>query len=145
MFCSDICFGEWRRRDSKIYTAFEFICLTGPIMTEQFYFRLQIFEIAWAYLLCVFSVAFSYFGIIKKNIVSCVIAILAMVWIFCTYQIFVVLYVVCAVTCFVLLYQRWPIIEQRYNAPYWKIVAGLIILFAIAFVTNSVITNLFVE
>lgn len=39
-----------------------------PIMVTQFYFSIQVFETAWAYLMCYIAVAFAFYGVLNKNI-----------------------------------------------------------------------------
>lgn len=135
----------WRisKRDSILYSAFGFICFTSPVMAEQFYFNLQIFEIAWAYFMCVCAVLFSYYGILKKRLISCILSVGSTIWIFSTYQTFVALYIAVVVVCFIFLYNRCSVETSNEGIPYWTLIFGLISLFLAAFVINSVITNRF--
>lgn len=129
--------------DSALYAAFGLLCFTCPMIAENFYFDMMIFDIAWAWGLCAASVAFSYYGILKKSLPACIAAMICMMWIFSTYQIFVVLYVVAAVVCFVFLYCRWTLRKQNPTAPYGRIVLGLVIMTVLAFLINILITNAF--
>lgn len=135
----------WRisRKSSVLCAAFGLLCFTAPIMTEQFYFDMQIFKVAWAYVLCAVAAGATIAGILWKRKTLLSLAVLCMVWCFSTYQIFVVLYIVLVITCFILLYQRWTV-EQRENKPvYAAVIGGSIATFVAAFVINSVITKLF--
>ena len=123
--------------------AFGLFCFTVPIMAEQLYYNLQIFSIALAYLLCAAAVGWSYYGILRKKLLPCIAAIFALIWSFSSYQSFVLLYVVAAIAVYILLYQRWTLEEKKESPPYWRIIFGLIAIWAISFVVNTIITNLF--
>lgn len=128
---------------SALYAAFGLICFTCPILAETFYFDMMVFDIAWAFVLCAAAVGLSYIGILRKSLLCCIAAVLAMIWIFSTYQIFVLLYVVAAVVCFVLLYCRCTFNDSATEIPYIRIVIGLILLTILAYGINTVITNAF--
>ena len=130
----------WRAgcKNKVLCAAFGMFCFVAPIMTEQFYFELQIFEIALAYVLCAVAVGTAYMGIFKRSICVTAISIGCMMWIFSTYQSFVILYVAAVITCFILLYQQeserkigWTLV--------WKLIAG----FLCAFILNQIITKSF--
>lgn len=92
----------WRmiRVHSYMTTAFGLLCFVSPIMVEQLYFNLQLFQLAWAYCLCALGVGFSYYGILNKSTAIKVIAVLCMIWSFSSYQIFCILHVATVVACF---------------------------------------------
>ena len=121
----------WRagKKNAVLCSAFGLLCFSAPIMTEQFYFDMQIFKVAWAYVLCGIAVGTSYAAILRKNKKLYCISILLLIWIFSTYQIFVVLYIVMAVACFVLAYHRWTMCEKCNKLPYWGIIYRLIFAF----------------
>lgn len=135
----------WRtsQKNSIACAALGLMCFSAPIMTEQFYFELQIFEVAWAYILCAVAVGATFAGILWKRKNLLCIAILCMIWCFSTYQIFVVLYVTLVITGFILLYQRWTIEQKQTKLIYGQIIGGSIAIFLIAFIMNSIITKLF--
>lgn len=135
----------WRtsQKNSTACAALGLMCFSAPIMTEQFYFELQIFEVAWAYILCTVAVGATFAGILWKRKNLLCIAILCMIWCFSTYQIFVVLYVTLVITGFILLYQRWTIEQKQTKLLYGQIIGGSIAIFLIAFIMNSIITKLF--
>ena len=66
-------------KNCVINATFGLLCMTAPIMAEQFYFDLQIFEIAWGYVLCVVSAGLSYVSILRKDVRCGIIAIWASV------------------------------------------------------------------
>lgn len=135
----------WRmtKRNAALCSAFGLLCFAAPILAEQFYFELQIFEIAWAYIVCGIAVAATLWSVIRKCKILLATAILCLIWCFSTYQIFVVIYLVMVVTCFILIYQRWTIEEQRDTVLYGRIIARSIIIFVLSFAANSIITKLF--
>ena len=137
----------WRamRKATHATAAFGLLCFVSPIMVEQLYFDLQIFQIAWAYCLCALGVGFSYYGILSKSQLAKVTAILCMIWSFSSYQIFCVLHVAAVVACFILLYRRWTIQNTKYISvsQYGKLIAWQVGLFATAMAINAVITKLF--
>lgn len=134
----------WRagQRGQRLCPLFGFALFTAPIMAEQFYFDMQIFEVACAYLFCAGAVAFSYLGLLKKRKLCLLMALPLMIWAFSTYQIFCVLYVVMAVACF-MVYYRSRLEGGEWKADPLQLALRLAILFLIAFGINTLITNLF--
>jgi len=125
-----------------LFTLFGFIAFTSPVMAEQFYFDMQIFEVAWAYLLCILAAGLSFVGTIRNQKAFCLLALFPMVWAFATYQIFCMVYVVLVIGCFLVYYRRNPV--QASNAPaYLSIVVKLFGLFIAAFALNTLITRCF--
>lgn len=130
----------WRAgcKNKVLCAAFGIFCFVAPIMTEQFYFDLQIFEIALAYVLCAVAVGTAYMGIFKQSMGFTAISIGCMIWIFSIYQAFIMIYVAAVITCFILLYQQES--EQKISwMLVWKLIAG----FLCAFVLNQIVTKLF--
>ena len=112
-------------------------------MTEQFYFEMQLFEFAWAWVLCAAAVGLSYFGILRKQLWASLTAILCMIWSFSSYQTYPVQYITLTVACFVLLYRRWTLEENRSGCWYFSLIFSLVGHFAMGFILNTVITNLY--
>ncbi len=98
----------WRSMQKQIHltAAFGLLCFVSPIMAEQLYFDLQIFQIAWAYCLCAIGAGLSYYGILHGSKWAKIAAIICMVWEFSSYQIFVALHIAIVIACFVGLYNR---------------------------------------
>ena len=121
------------------------ILFVNPIFVEQFYFDLQIFEVAFALLLCVLATGLSYYGILYKSKVAYVLSLIFMVWIFSTYQIFVIVFITNVVFVFILLYQKWTLKENRKidDKKYLMIIVKLIVLFFVALFLNETITRMF--
>ena len=121
------------------------VIFCNPIMVEQVYFFFQVFEIAWAYVLCIISVGFSYAGILYKSKVSFFISVTCLIWAVSTYQIFAVLYIALIVICFLLLYRKNEIYEEDKieNIRYWKIVLGSVSILLMALFMNKLIIELF--
>lgn len=90
---------------------FAFFC--SPIFAEQFYFELQIFQIGWAFLLCIIACGLSIYGAFKHSILSSVLASIALLWAICTYQSFAILFIAAIVFCFILLYRKWTIRQEK--------------------------------
>lgn len=122
---------------------FVLITFCSPIMVEQFYFFSQIFEMAWAYLLCAAAVGFSFYGVLQRSWAARFASVVSMIWIFGTYQIFTVLYVATVIVCFVLLYEKWA--DNGANV-YFKKLAGiigqLIFWFFLAYMIYSLINSI---
>lgn len=148
LFFSGMIFGYlfWRAGQGKhwIYAAFGVLFLISPIMVEQFYFDLQLFQIAWAYCICAAGVALSYLGIWIHSAFWKILTIFCMVWAFSSYQVFVIIYIAAVITFFVLFYKRFSMKEESKNkVPYGKIVGWQIGLFLISMIANSVISKMF--
>lgn len=137
----------WRamQKTSHFTVAFGLLCFVSPIMVEQLYFDLQIFQIAWAYCLCALGVGLTYYGILNKSLLAKVAALLCMIWSFSSYQIFCILHVAAVVACYILLYRRWTIQNTKYVSAgeYGKLIAWQVGLFIIAMAVNAAITKIF--
>lgn len=135
----------WRagRRNQRLCCILGLLCFAAPLMAEQFYFQLQVLEIAWAYILCATAVGLSYAALLRHNWSMQIAATVCMVWCFSTYQSFVPLYVAIVVCVFLLLYRRWTLDGEKPMALYGRLVAGLIVSFLAAFAVNMLITKLF--
>lgn len=148
LFVSCVLFGFlfWRTGGGKL-AAFGvmLLALISPIMAEQLYFELQLFEIGLAYCLCAMAAAAAYYGLWHRNLLYEGISVGLMIWVFSSYQILIILYVAVVVTSFILLYINWTIAGNRCvdSAVYLRLAAGHIVLFTIALVLNTGITKLF--
>ncbi len=138
----------WRCKHTTmamICAGFGILFFSSPIFVEQFYFELQIFHIAWAFVLTALGVGFSYYGILRQSIVAKILSVLCMIWAFSSYQMFVILHITTVAFCFVLLCQKWQE-EKIQDVPvtkYWKVLIGQIVLFLCAIIINTIITNMF--
>lgn len=135
----------WRagRKGQRLCAIFGLLCFSAPIMTEQFYFQLQVLEIACGYILCALAVGMSFVAVLKKSKPSWVISIVCAIWSFSTYQAFVFVYVAVVISCFILLYQRWENHKTKTDICYGKLVTMLIVGFFAAFLINILITEVF--
>ena len=124
---------------SCVFVLIAFCC---PIMVEQLYFFSQIFEMAWAYLLCAVAAGLSFYGVIHHSWIARVVSVVSMVWIFGTYQVFTVLYVSTVIVCFVLLYEKWSADNTVRLKNLIFMIGQLIVLFAAAFLLNSIINSI---
>lgn len=147
---SGVLFGYvfWRCKPSAIVGIcgwFGVIYFCSPIFVEQFYFELQIFQIAWAFVITALEVGFSYYGILKKNIYAKLLAIFFMIWSFSSYQVFAILHVAAVAICYALLCQKWNMnsMEDKQKNNYWSILIWQIVLFVIAMLINTLITKTF--
>lgn len=102
-----------------ISSVFVIITLCSPIMVEQLYFFSQIFEMAWAYLICILAVLCSYYALLYHSKIAYAGAVTALVWTFGTYQIYTILFVTLVVTGFLLLSQKWIFEENVSVMPVW--------------------------
>lgn len=124
-------------------TAFGLLCFSAPIMAEQFYFQMQIFKVAWAYILCITAAGLSLKAVLSRSFIAQIIAFLCMLWCFSTYQVFIILYIAIIVACFVLLHQKWTLRDEKPCKKYARFITELILGFVAAFLVNTLITNLF--
>ena len=133
----------WRaaRINTKFFACIGIVCFTAPIMAEQFYFKLQIFEIGWAYVLCAVAVASGYAAALTKSKWAFAVSVLCMIWCFSTYQIFVVIYVVIAACYYILMCQR-KALRDRSDKTDFRVIASLSIGFIIAVIINAIITEI---
>ena len=149
LFASGILFGFIFHRVGKtgygVSNTVSIFAMISPIMVEQLYFNLQIFEIALAYCICAVAVGLSYYALWHKSVLVGFLSILCMLWVFSSYQIFVIIYISAVGFSFLLLYQNWSIKGKRrvVESTYGKLLFGHIILFIIGFVLNTIITKLF--
>ncbi len=133
------------------------VFMIHPIWMEQLYFTLQVLEISVALLLTILAVFMCYYGILNKNLLIKILAIIPMIWAFATYQAFVIVFIVLAITCFLLLHRRGDKLihiavkgnktnnseKKNINLSIIKLIIELLVLFIVAFIINSVITKLF--
>lgn len=122
------------------FTPVMFLC---PIFAEQFYFKLQILEIGWGYILCASAVALNYFVIFKKKRLLYVISVILMIWSFHTYQTFVITYVVMVGIAYILLCLSGKFCEKRKDITWWMLLIEHIAIFGIANVAGHVFTSMF--
>lgn len=125
-----------------ISSIFVIITLCSPIMVEQLYFFSQIFEMAWAYLICILAVLCSYYAVVYRSKVACVGFVIALVWTFGTYQIYTILFVTLVVMGFLLLSQKWIFEENASVMVLLARIAQLILIFAIGYGINMVINHI---
>lgn len=118
-----------------ISSVFVIITLCSPIMVEQLYFFSQIFEMAWAYLICILAVLCSYYALLYHSKIAYAGAVTALVWTFGTYQIYTILFVTLVVTGFLLLSQKWIFEENVSVMTLLARIAQLILIFAVGYGT----------
>lgn len=119
---------------------FFLLVMVHPIWAEQFYFTMQLFEIAMGMLLTAVAITLAYSA---ERICQC-ISVLVMVLLFCIYQTYVVLYISGCICVFLLMYIRNASenIDVAKNY-YWRLAFRQATLFLIAVIINSIISNLF--
>ena len=118
MIClAGIVFGYlfWRctRRSGWACAAFLLPFFIAPIFAEQFYFDLQIFEMAWAFLLCAAGAGLGLYGAFRRSYTALFLFAVAALWAVGTYQAFAVLITAIILFCFALVYRRWATVEGR--------------------------------
>ncbi len=99
---------RWRHGEA-CWSAYAFvgvIALTHPIMAEVLYFDMMMDHVAWAYLLCVPAVFWTYDGLLNGKKLALTGAVLAQIWAFSTYQALVPVYVSIAIMGYLLLCRR---------------------------------------
>lgn len=128
-----------------VSACFSLFYFSSPIFVEQFYYELQIFQMAWAFIICVVGVGLSYYGILRKDVVAKILSVLCMIWAFSSYQTFMILHVTAVALCYILLYRRWneDTVCASDSKKYWLILGWQILLFLCAVVANTAITNVF--
>lgn len=115
----------------------------SPIFAEQFYFKLQILEMGWAYILCTISVGLNYFIIFKKRRYLYIISFIMMIWSFHTYQTFVITYAVMVGFAYILLVISAVICEERNDVTWKSLLLEHVIVFGVANVAGSIMTSVF--
>ena len=109
-FFFDFCVQEWIGEDRRFrlfFYLFPAACVSAPCLAEQFFFTLQSFEIAWAWMLCTFSVyCFSRWLFFRESFLWIVPSLLCIVWALGSYQAFAGLFISMALVSFVLYYQN---------------------------------------
>lgn len=125
-----------------IWTFVPFVFIS-PIFAEQFYFRLQLLEIGWAYILCAVSIGFNFFIIYKKKRHLYVISILLMVWSFHTYQAFVIVYAVMVGFAYTLLCISGVICAERKDVTWKALLLEHIAVFGVANLAGWMMTSIF--
>lgn len=128
-----------------VSACFSLFYFSSPIFVEQFYYELQIFQMAWAFIICAVGVGLSYYGILRKDVVAKILSVLCMIWAFSSYQTFMILHVTAVALCYILLYRRWneDTVCVSDSKKYWLILGWQILLFLCAVVANTAITNVF--
>lgn len=132
--CSKRCEVLWT------FVPFMFLC---PIFAEQFYFKLQILEIGWAYILCASSVALNYFIIFKRKRCLYIFSVIMMIWSFHTYQTFVIIYAEIVGIAYILLCFSTDIREKKTEIIWWAALLEHIMVFIIANGFGQIITSVF--
>lgn len=121
---------------------FALIALTSPILSEQFYFDCQLFEIAWTYVLVAGALLCSWKYILDRSIQSGVIAIILLGWAISSYQSFATVYIAIAEISFILYCQQDKNNKQT-TSSCLKIICSLIILFTVTFLIDKAISDAF--
>lgn len=117
----------------------------SPIFAEQFYFKLQILEIGWAYILCAVSVGLNYFIIFYKKRYLYIISFIMMIWSFHTYQTFVISYAVMVGFAYILLCISGVICEERRDVPWKALLMEHVIVFGATNAAGSIMTSIFFD
>lgn len=114
--------------------------MVHPIWIEQFYFTMQIFEVAMGVLLSAIMLFLSY----RLNGRRRIFVVLGLLLLFSIYQTFAIIYVAGCILCFLLKYIYESTTNVQRSSHYY-LHFGLIqaIQFIIAFCANSILTNLF--
>lgn len=123
------------------------LIFVSPLVVEQLYFDLQLFQIAWAYCICALATGFTYYGVMRNSAITKILAILCIAWASSSYQIFVVMYSAAVAICFVLLVDRIVFAEKsECTLKYWmKILFSILTIFVIAQILNMLICRMFFE
>lgn len=109
-FFFDFCVQEWIGNDRRFrlfFYLFPVACVSAPCLAEQFFFSLQSFEIAWAWMLCTYSVyCFSRWLFFRESFLWIVPSLICIVWALGSYQAFAGLFISMALVSFLLYYQN---------------------------------------
>ena len=119
---------------------FFLFAMIHPVWAEQFYFTLQIFDIAVGFLFTAFALLFAY----SEKRWHWGVSVVLQIFIFSIYQTFVVVYIAGCILCFLLRYIRdAKNDDDKTNVQYFKVILRLIVQFIVAFASNSIITKAF--
>lgn len=135
----------WRagRDKSLVCSAFVLIGFLQPVLAEQFFFDLQMFQISWAYILTASACGLSTYAIRRRSVPAGALSVFLMIWSFSSYQAFVIIYVSSVIGVFLLLFRREMSegIEIKSTVLLRYILMNFA-LFLIAFFCNALITEL---
>ena len=142
------CFGLWEgtggRTKGRAWICGSLLWISHPVLAEQFYFSLQSMEICLAVFLTASALYLSYRGSGKYRLLSGAGSVCLLVLTFSCYQTFVVLYIFGAVSLLLLQALR-EVSEGKAvkGSSLMKRAVPYGLIFAAAFLINTLITNLF--
>jgi hypothetical protein len=133
-------FGKGRSSWRYFYYIMPALYLTHPCFTEQYYFTLQCFEIAFGLFLAYLAVYLMMrCAAGEGSLPSALISLGLAVWSFGTYQGLLMPYVACAAMCFLVLYHTHPEIRA---GDFWKIAFRAVGFFLASFLLYLGISRL---
>ena len=127
---------------SSISTFIYITFFIHPIWVEQFYFTLQVLEIAVAILCTIISVLLSFIAITENKNSMKLVSIILIIWAFSTYQLFMILFISLSIFSFILFYRKLYL-DRKDNYICIKLIIQLILLFIISVLINNIITKMF--
>ena len=133
-----------KKDDERMLSAFSFVLLSSPILTETFYFKVQSTEFAISFICVGLSLLWTHIFTEKKKMLYLIGAVVMMLVYMGTYQSFTPLYIAGAQICF--LFMFWIRGNAESNGLFksmWKYVATFACTFLAGFILNQVITRLF--
>lgn len=134
-------FAEVSGRDHRIAaTVFSAILVTHPILSEQFYFKLQAAEVSLSFALMAVCLLHVHRFSLERKWISAIIAYLLMLLLFSVYQVMNALFLFGVGVCFFL---HFICGERTWNGKeIWRYLWRVFVVFLFGFATNQAVTRL---
>lgn len=135
----------WRAGHGKklFFATFVVIAFLHPILTEQFYFDLQLFQVGWAYVLTAASCGLAHWSITRKSPLAGLVSVILAIWSFSSYQAFVFIYIETVIAIYLLYFRRYMGEEKaEYRLNWLWYIGWHVVLFLVGFFLNFGITKL---
>lgn len=141
-FCIVRILGRRNGRGLLFCYVFNALYVSGPVLTQQFYFRYQAFEVSMAFSFCILAAFFAFLTIYEgKSRWWLIASLVFMIWGFSTYQVLVPYYLAVNGSLFVLayLYQDKP--EHK---SWLRICMGFVVLFLAGLLGHLAVSKLLI-
>lgn len=129
------------RKSALPFSLFLLMAFFHPILAEQFYFDLQIFQVGFAYVVTAIACCLSDYAVRNNKIPLALISVLLLVWSFSSYQPFMLIYIA-AIVCRYILCLRSELSQNTSEINWLKTIISHMLIFIVAFSANTIITKL---
>ncbi len=129
-------------RDPYVCAALGPLMFISAAVASQFYWYQRLISTSVAYVLCGAAAALSWFGLMKKKWLPCLLSVPLLAWAFSIYQSMPFVYIALAITAYLLLYRRLALTDEK-AAPGFAAVVGQVLIFAAAYLLYALPANVF--